>query len=184
MSTTSRPCRQAAEEVETHMGRTAAADLVDFRQVYWRFPRGDVEGESSLYSFLQSQRGRYRADKLGVDLATGTGTGSGGPVIAPTQLRITGFNDPDGCVIAKETGDDPDFGFAFCHLNAYNVSVGQTLQRGDIIGTEGNRAQLGQVGTHLHFEIYKPEAPAVVYPYQGWNLDPEPILKEKGAWAS
>lgn len=124
----------------------------------------------------------WAQNHVGVDLATGSGTGAGGPVIAPTRLRITGFNDPDGCVIAKEAGDDPDFGFAFCHLNAYNVSVGQVLQRGDIIGTEGNRAQLGQVGTHLHFEIYKPEAPAVAYPYQGWNLDPEPILKEKGAW--
>ena len=41
-----------------------AADLVDFRQVYGRFPRGYLEGESSLYSFLQSQRGRYRAGKL------------------------------------------------------------------------------------------------------------------------
>ena len=35
-----------------------AADLVDFRQVYGRFPRGYLEGESSLYSFLQSQRGQ------------------------------------------------------------------------------------------------------------------------------
>ena len=41
-----------------------AADLVDFRQVCGRFPRGYLEGESSLYSFLQSQRGRYRAGKL------------------------------------------------------------------------------------------------------------------------
>lgn len=41
-----------------------AADLVDFRQVHGRFPRGYLEGESSLYSFLQSQRGRYRAGKL------------------------------------------------------------------------------------------------------------------------
>ncbi|WP_461171174.1 helicase associated domain-containing protein [Arthrobacter sp. Z1-15] len=41
-----------------------AADLADFRQVHGRFPRGYLEGESSLYSFLQSQRGRYRAGKL------------------------------------------------------------------------------------------------------------------------
>ena len=32
--------------------------------MYGRFPRGYLEGESSLYSFLQSQRGRYRAGKL------------------------------------------------------------------------------------------------------------------------
>lgn len=125
----------------------------------------------------------WAQDHVGVDLSTpGAGYGNGSPVIAPTDLRVTGFNDKDGCVIAKEDGDDPDFGFAFCHLNAYSVAVGDRLKRGDVVGTEGNKAGLGLVATHLHFEIYKPEAPAVVYPYQGWNLDPEPILKEKGAW--
>ncbi len=125
----------------------------------------------------------WAQDHVGLDLSSpGAGSGNGGPVIAPTDLRITGFNDKDGCVIAKEDGDDPDFGFAFCHLNAYSVAVGDRLKRGDVVGTEGNKAGLGLVATHLHFEIYKPEAPAVAYPYQGWNLDPEPILKEKGAW--
>lgn len=125
----------------------------------------------------------WAQDHVGVDLSTpGAGYSNGGLVIAPTDLRITGFNDKDGCVIAKEDGNDPDFGFAFCHLNAYSVAVGDRLKRGDVVGTEGNRAGLGLVATHLHLEIYKPEAPEVVYPYQGWNLDPEPILKEKGAW--
>ena len=50
-----------------------------------------------------------------------------------------------------------------------------------MIGTEGNRGQFG-MATHLHIEIYKPGAPDVVFPYQGFNIDPEPILREKGAW--
>ena len=125
----------------------------------------------------------WAQEHVGVDIATpGAGSGSGGPVIAPTALRITGFNNTDGCVIAKENGDDPDFGFAFCHLNTYSVKKGDTLKRGDVIGTEGNKAGLGAVSTHLHFEIYKPDAPDVVYPYEGFNIDPEPILKQKGAW--
>lgn len=126
----------------------------------------------------------WAQDHVGDDFSTpGAGYGNGGTVIAPTDLRITGFNDPDGCVIAKGTRDgEPPFGFAFCHLNAYAVAVGDQLKRGDVIGTEGNRAGLGLVATHLHLEIYKPDAPDLVYPYQGHNLDPEPILKEKGAW--
>ena len=104
-------------------------------------------------------------------------------MIAPTDLRITGFTNEDGCVIAKvDNDDDPDFGFAFCHLDSYAVKKGQKLSRGDVIGTEGNKAGLGAVATHLHFEIYKPGAPDVVFPYEGHNIDPEPILRQKGAW--
>lgn len=118
----------------------------------------------------------------GVDIATpGAGNSSGGVVVAPTRLRITGFNVTDGCVIAKENGLDPDFGFAFCHLHSWDVAKGQKLKRGDIIGVEGNRGRFG-MATHLHLEIYKPDAPDLVFPYQGHNLDPQPILKEKGAW--
>lgn len=121
----------------------------------------------------------WASQHVGVDIAT-PGAG-GGVVVAPTDLRITGFNTPDGCVIAKENGPDPDFGFAFCHLNSWDVAKGQKLARGDIIGTEGNRGRFG-MAIHLHFEIYKPDAPDLVFPYQGYNLDPEPILKETGAW--
>ncbi|WP_016997380.1 M23 family metallopeptidase [Kocuria atrinae] len=117
-----------------------------------------------------------------MDIATpGVGNSSGGVVVAPTGLRITGFNVTDGCVIAKENGLDPDFGFAFCHLHSWDVAKGQKLKRGDIIGVEGNRGRFG-MATHLHLEIYKPDAPDLVFPYQGHNLDPQPILKEKGAW--
>lgn len=125
----------------------------------------------------------WAQNHVGLDFATpGAGSGAGGPVIAPTDLRITGFNDTDGCVIAKvDNDDDPDFGFAFCHLNSWDVQKGQKLTRGDVIGTEGNRGQFG-MATHLHFEIYRPGAPDVVFPYQGYNIDPEPILREKGAW--
>ena len=41
-----------------------AAELVDFRQSHGRFPRGYLEGEGPLYSFLQNQRRQYRAGKL------------------------------------------------------------------------------------------------------------------------
>lgn len=41
-----------------------AADLVDSRQVYGRFPRGYIEAEQQLYTFMQYQRQQYRAGKL------------------------------------------------------------------------------------------------------------------------
>lgn len=45
-----------------------SAELVDFRRVHGRFPRGYLEGEGTLYSFLQNQRRQYRAGKL-IDLS-------------------------------------------------------------------------------------------------------------------
>ena len=86
-------------------------------------------------------------------------------------------------MIAKVVEEgEPAFKFGFCHLNRYDVQMGDVLERGDIVGIEGNRAGLGRVATHLHFEIYSPESPDTAYPYNNFNLDPEPILKEKGAW--
>ncbi|MFJ2662698.1 helicase associated domain-containing protein [Arthrobacter koreensis] len=39
-------------------------ELAAFRRVHGRFPRGYVEDERKLYSFLQHQRKRYRAGEL------------------------------------------------------------------------------------------------------------------------
>ncbi|MFJ7751832.1 helicase associated domain-containing protein [Arthrobacter sp. NPDC097144] len=41
-----------------------AAQLADFRQAHGRFPRGYIEGEQQLYTFMQYQRQQYRAGKL------------------------------------------------------------------------------------------------------------------------
>ncbi|WP_370665541.1 helicase associated domain-containing protein [Arthrobacter luteolus] len=41
-----------------------AGKLAEFRRSHGRFPRGYLEGEQQLYSFLQNQRKRYRAGEL------------------------------------------------------------------------------------------------------------------------
>ena len=84
-------------------------------------------------------------------------------------------------MIAKENGDDPDFGFAFCHLHSWDVTKGQQLKRGDVIGTEGNRGQLRHGHTPALRDL-QARRPRRGLPLPGLNLDPEPILKEKGAW--
>ena len=40
------------------------AELIEFRRMNGRFPRGYLEGEGTVYSFLQNQRRRYRAGEL------------------------------------------------------------------------------------------------------------------------
>jgi len=41
-----------------------AFELVEFRRVHGRFPRGYLDDESKLYSFLQYQRDQYREGRL------------------------------------------------------------------------------------------------------------------------
>lgn len=128
--------------------------------------------------------GDWRNEHVGVDLATpGAGGGPGTQIIAPTDMKVVGFLAADGCVTTQQMGA-PGFQFNFCHLDSWDVSQGQELKRGDIIGVEGGTAMGVKFGyaTHLHLEIYRPESPMPGIPYNGFNLDPEPIMKEKGAW--
>lgn len=129
----------------------------------------------------------------GVDLATDHSSyGLGGPVVAPADLEVLAIFKPDGCVQARLTAEDsPAFGMAFCHLGEIDVQAGDTLERGDILGTEGNHGEsLGNTQgghgfiTHLHFEMYPPDMSEAEMKNPGTSspLDPEPILKEKGAW--
>ncbi|MCP3425819.1 transglycosylase SLT domain-containing protein [Rothia sp. AR01] len=126
----------------------------------------------------------WAQNHVGVDLATpGAGNSNGTDIIAPTDMTVVGFLADDGCVMTRQK-EGPGFFFAFCHMNSNEVEDGQELKRGDIIGVEGNTAGGGGggVATHLHLEIYDPESPDPPMPYNDHNIDPEPILKEKGAW--
>ena len=125
---------------------------------------------------------------LGVDIATpGAGKAPGGAVVSPTKAEVVCVPDFDGMVQVKVTnGDDSELLLNFIHLAERNVKVGDELERGDPIGVEGNVGQF-DMATHLHLEAMKPGTPACTLPWERddkgdlYNVDPEPILKEKGA---
>lgn len=121
----------------------------------------------------------WAQNHVGVDMAT-PASGPAGQVIAPTKMRVTGFLDHDGCVMTKQV-EEPHFGFAFCHMSEYFVVKDDVLEKGQTIGVEGNKGQISGMARHTHVEMYKPGSPEMNYPYQGFNIDPMPILKEKGA---
>lgn len=161
----------------------------------WTIPLPDSD-KTSAGSFGPRNIAGYPAwanEHAGVDLATDMGShGEGGPVVAPAEFEVTSLYTPDGCVYGRLTGsdDNPKFGMGFCHLAKIDVKEGDKLARGDVIGTEGNQGEsLGnsQGGsgfiTHLHFEMFPPETPDEdLAPATGAQIDPEPILREKGAW--
>lgn len=51
-----------------------------------------------------------------------------------------------------------------CHMASRNVTVGQTVKAGDIVGIEGNTGY--SFGSHCHFEVRK----------NGTSVDPTPYL--------
>lgn len=126
----------------------------------------------------------WAQNHVGVDLSTG----GGAPIIAPADMTVTGTLENDHCVMAKMDGE-PGFQFAFCHVESLNVKKGQKIKRGKQVGIESGFMGGSPSGAakHLHFEIYKPNCGngkngGANVPYDGCNIDPEPILKEKGAW--
>ena len=51
---------------------------------------------------------------------------------------------------AFENGS-PGLWAGYCHLNGVNVSVGQRVRQGQLLGTSGNTGRTS--GPHLHFQI-------------------------------
>lgn len=141
---------------------------------------GCAPGDMSLES------GCFANMHMGVDLATGAGTGPGGTVHAPTDGEIVCLPGREGMLQMRVQNDkDSEMLISFYHTDSQLVKVGDKIRRGDPIAVEGNKGF--SMGTHLHVEIMKPGAPDCAPPMgkdpsgKPYNVDPEPILREKGA---
>ncbi len=86
----------------------------------------------------------------GVDLSAPSGTpiyaAAGGTVIVS---RVGGWNGGYGNYVVIEHAGGVQTLYA--HMSTDNVSVGETVSRGQTIGTVGNTGQ--STGYHLHFEV-------------------------------
>ena len=82
----------------------------------------------------------------GTDIACGTGT----PIMAAasgTVLRASPFSTYGNCIIIDHGGN---ISTLYAHCSAILVSVGQTVNQGDVIGLVGTTGFV--TGPHLHFE--------------------------------
>ena len=109
-------------------------------------PMGQITGISSSFG--------YRKDPLRLSLAFHGGIDFKGvygePVLATSNGRITwaGAHGPYGNLV--EIFHDNGVSTRYAHLRSANVSLGQKITRGDIIGWMGNTGR--STGPHLHYE--------------------------------
>ena len=96
----------------------------------------------------------YRKDPLRLSLAFHGGIDFKGiygePVVAPSGGKVTwaGSHGPYGNLV--EILHDNGVSTRYGHLKSVNVSLGQTVSRGDVVGWLGNTGR--STGPHLHYE--------------------------------
>ncbi|HSQ98015.1 MAG TPA: M23 family metallopeptidase [Rickettsiales bacterium] len=97
-----------------------------------------------LDPFLKTIREHHGIDLVGSYMAK---------IIAPADGKVIFVGIKGGygktVVLEHEYGMKTLYG----HLSDYNVKVGDTLKRGDVIGLQGNTGR--STGQHLHYEIIK-----------------------------
>jgi len=88
---------------------------------------------------------RMRGHHNGVDIAVPVGT----PVKSPLSgvVSKTGSDNMNGNFVAVKNGNEENL---FLHLSKINVSNGQQVKKGDVIGLSGSTGH--STGPHLHWE--------------------------------
>lgn len=96
-------------------------------------------------------------------------------IIAPTNGKIissqiiTDKNNPTwewGNYVKMD--DLNGYYLFFCHLANRNVKVGQTVAKGQVIGTEGQTGY--SFGSHLHFEVRRKRDGTIINPDQYFKI--------------
>lgn len=94
-------------------------------------------------------------DKYGVDIGAPTGTPVYASASGVVQLARMGYNGGYGnYIIIKHPSSVTGHGEVqtlYAHLSQINVSTGETVKQGDLIGRVGSTGR--STGPHLHFEM-------------------------------
>lgn len=109
------------------------------------------------YKYISAYYGEstpFQAAHSGIDLANIPGTpvlaAADGTVITASSMMLDGRYYGYGNYIV--IGHNAKYSSLYGHLMGFNVSVGQEVKKGDVIGYLGNTGW--STGPHLHFEVW------------------------------
>ncbi|HUP88598.1 MAG TPA: M23 family metallopeptidase [Longimicrobiales bacterium] len=125
-----------------------------------------VEGKSkrAIGSLFGDSRDGGKRDHEGVDIFATAGT----PVVAVADGVISNVSTTSlGGNVVWQEDLSRGVSYYYAHLKTQNVSRGDRVKAGDIVGTVGNTGNARTTPSHLHFGVYKPGRVA---------LDPVPFL--------
>jgi len=103
----------------------------------------------------------YRSCHTGIDIAAAIGT----PIHAAASGVVVWTNPADGGPYGNNTLVDDGSGLStfYAHQSAFNVTAGQHVSKGQVIGYVGDTGWV--TGPHLHFEVHINGVP---YDPMGW----------------
>jgi biotin carboxyl carrier protein len=155
-------------------GRHLRELLVNDEKIFTGSKSSDSESKSSVFKapldklIKNSGYGtRWGRQHGGIDYSATTGT----PIKSPADGKVldaTFANNGCGGTLTIQHGDG--YKTRYCHVSDFNVSVGDTVTQGQVVGlTGGGKEDKGRgnsTGPHLHFELY----------VNGKNVNPEEYL--------
>ncbi len=153
--------RQLTVKIDRQNGQEIKREVVDNqvlttpkKQVVARGTRqAPTLGTGSFYWPVQGEISEYFGDvgwrwHPGVDIAAKSGTGI--RAADSGTIVFAAYNGNYGYAVEIDHGEGKIVTL-YGHLSAFNVTVGQEVQKGDVIGFVGNTGW--STGPHLHFEV-------------------------------
>ncbi|MCP9495026.1 MAG: M23 family metallopeptidase [Pyrinomonadaceae bacterium MAG19_C2-C3] len=134
-------------------------------------PVAGVSREQLIDTFTAARSEGRTHNALDIIAARGT------PVLAATDGRLLRmFKSEKGGLAIYQIGADERTVYYYAHLDRYadNLSDGQTLRRGDVIGFVGDTGNSGAGNYHLHFAVWTVSDPKRFY--EGENINPYPLF--------
>jgi LysM repeat protein len=113
----------------------------------------DAGSVSATGSWIWPASGRITQGYLGWHKGIDIANGSGGAILAGDSGKVVVAGWLDNAGYGNRVMVDHGNGYQtlYAHLSKISVTVGQSVKRGDMLGSMGSTGR--STGTHLHFEI-------------------------------